>query len=94
MPRVDRCASGGAVSKLGLQVYHGTVGRNGFLMLDFAPNQQGLIAPDQVARYAEFGTWIKTCYGSPLGTAAIAGPGPNASIAFAVRHFPARFPPF
>lgn len=63
-------------------VYHGTVGRNGFLMLDFAPNQQGLIADDQVARYAEFGTWIKSCYGSPLGATTIT-PGPNVSIAFA-----------
>ena len=43
-------------------VYHGTVGRNSFLMMDFAPNQDGLIAPDQVARYKQFGDWQKSCY--------------------------------
>ena len=30
-----------------LDVYHGTVGRNAFLMMDFAPNRDGLIAQDQ-----------------------------------------------
>ena len=33
-----------------LDVYHGTVGRNAFLMMDFAPNRDGLIAPDQAQR--------------------------------------------
>ena len=31
-------------------VYHGTVGHNSFLMMDYAPTPEGLIAPDQVAR--------------------------------------------
>jgi hypothetical protein len=31
-------------------VYHDTVGHNSFLMMDFAPTPEGLIAPDQVAR--------------------------------------------
>ena len=31
-----------------LDVYHGTVGRNAFLMMDFAPTPDGVIAPDQV----------------------------------------------
>lgn len=30
--------------------------------MDFAPNEDGLIAPDQVARYAEFGDWQRACY--------------------------------
>jgi hypothetical protein len=35
-------------------VYHSTVGQNAFLELDFAPTPEGLIAPDQAARYKEF----------------------------------------
>jgi alpha-L-fucosidase len=31
-------------------VYHDTVGHNSFLMMDFAPTPEGIIAPDQVAR--------------------------------------------
>eukprot|EP00040_Diaphanoeca_grandis_P019203 m.101217 g.101217 ORF g.101217 m.101217 type:complete len:689 (-) comp27315_c0_seq1:283-2349(-) len=65
-----------------VDVYHGTVGRNGFLMLDFAPNPLGLIADDQVARYKEFGDWIKQCYANPLGQATIT-PGSQATIQFA-----------
>ena len=33
-----------------VDIYHTTVGRNGFLMLDFAPDRDGLIAPDQAVR--------------------------------------------
>jgi hypothetical protein len=44
-------------------VYHGTVGRNSFLMMDFAPTPEGMIAPDQAARYKEFGDWMRGCYG-------------------------------
>jgi len=43
-------------------VYHGTVGHNSFLMMDYAPTPEGLIAPDQVAAYKGFGDWQKTCY--------------------------------
>ena len=31
-------------------VYHDTVGHNSFLMMDFAPTPEGLIAPEQAAR--------------------------------------------
>lgn len=50
-------------------IYHNTVGRNGFLMLDFAPNQEGLIAPDQAVRYAELGSWIRGCYSQAVASA-------------------------
>lgn len=30
--------------------------------MDYAPNTDGLIAPDQVARYKEFGDWQRSCY--------------------------------
>eukprot|EP01047_Picozoa_sp_COSAG01_P045508 COSAG01_NODE_4199_length_5248_cov_117.011653_2_plen_352_part_00 len=48
------------------QVYHVSVGRNGFLMMDFGPNQDGLIAPDQAVAYKRFGDWIRNCYGSAV----------------------------
>ena len=43
-------------------VYHGTVGHNSFLMMDFAITPNGLVAPDQLARYEEFGDWLRGCY--------------------------------
>lgn len=52
-------------------VYHGTVGRNGFLMMDFAPTPEGIIAPDQAAMYKTFGDWVRGCY-SP-GSAGMRG---------------------
>ena len=57
------------------------VGRNGFLMLDFAPNQDGLINPNQVARYAEIGDWIRQCYDHPVASARFpAGSGVPATM--------------
>ena len=56
-------ANGGIRTLLELQdVYHGTVGHNSFLMMDFAPTPEGLIAADQAARYKEFGDWMRGCY--------------------------------
>ena len=67
-----------------ITVYHGTVGRNALLMLDFAPDPLGLIADDQVARYAEFGAWIKQCYGPGRAVGEVKEvKGPNATISFA-----------
>ena len=48
-------------------VYHSTVGRNCNLELDWAPFQAGpnagSLPQEQVARFKEFGSWIKGCYG-------------------------------
>jgi alpha-L-fucosidase len=49
-----------------ISVYHDTVGRNGVLELDFAIDRTGLVDPDHVKRYQEFGTWIRACYDKPL----------------------------
>jgi alpha-L-fucosidase len=49
-----------------ISVYHDTVGRNGVLELDFAIDRTGLVDPEHVKRYQEFGTWIRGCYGKPL----------------------------
>ncbi len=38
------------------------------LELDFAIDQNGLVAPDHAARYREFGDWIRSCYGTPVAT--------------------------
>ena len=43
-------------------VYHSTVGHNSFLMMDFAIAPSGLVAQDQLARYQEFGDWMRDCY--------------------------------
>ena len=74
----DRWGYDGSVGNHNLttlqEVYHVSVGRNGFLMMDFGPDKDGLIAPDQVAAYRRFGDWIRSCYGSAvaatLGTVA------------------------
>eukprot|EP00041_Stephanoeca_diplocostata_P020989 m.480671 g.480671 ORF g.480671 m.480671 type:complete len:634 (-) comp21709_c0_seq4:260-2161(-) len=51
-----------------VQVYHETVGRNGVLELDFAIDRTGRVDPKHEARYGEFGDWIRTCYGTPVGS--------------------------
>ena len=49
-----------------ISVYHGTVGRNCVLELDFAINRQGLVEPTHAKQYAALGAWIRACYGTPL----------------------------
>ena len=45
------------------QVFHDTLGSNGVIELDFAIDRDGLVNPVHEARYREFGSWIKACYG-------------------------------
>jgi len=54
-------------------VYHGTVGRNGMLELDFAINRSGLVDEAHAERYKEFGDWIRACYGTPVVSTAVTG---------------------
>jgi alpha-L-fucosidase len=51
-----------------IDVYHNSVGHNGKLELDFAISRTGQLAPTHAARYAEFGAWIRACYGSPIAS--------------------------
>eukprot|EP00054_Salpingoeca_dolichothecata_P022575 m.148285 g.148285 ORF g.148285 m.148285 type:complete len:456 (+) comp24385_c1_seq5:15-1382(+) len=51
-----------------IPIYHDTVGANGVLELDFAINRDGLVEPSHAQRYAEFGNWIRSCYGSPIAS--------------------------
>jgi len=50
-----------------IAVYHSTVGRNCNLELDWAPYEAGELAgtlpANQSQRFAEFGAWIRSCYG-------------------------------
>lgn len=56
-----------------IAVYHGTVGRNGMLELDFAINRDGLVEPAHAARYKEFGDWIHSCYDKPVAETSVNG---------------------
>ena len=56
-------------------VYHQTVGRNGVLEMDFAIDRTGRVAPKHAARYKEFGAWVKSCYDTPVASAAVVGDG-------------------
>jgi alpha-L-fucosidase len=47
-------------------VYHDTVGQNCVLELDFAIDRSGRVDPNHAAAYAQFGDWIRSCYGAPL----------------------------
>lgn len=51
-------------------VYHKTVGQNGHLELDFAIDQQGRVNETHAAAYKALGSWIRSCYGDPIATAA------------------------
>ncbi|MCL2541804.1 MAG: alpha-L-fucosidase [Nocardioidaceae bacterium] len=43
-------------------MYLASVGRNGVLLLNVAPDIRGLIPADQVARLRELGDWVRTTY--------------------------------
>lgn len=46
--------------------YHDSVGKNAFWLLDWTPNQTGVLLPNHIQRYAEFGTWITECYSTAV----------------------------
>ena len=46
-------------------VYHATVGANSNMLLNIAPNADGIVPPEAMALYAAFGAWHVACYGSP-----------------------------
>ena len=49
-----------------IKMYHGTVGSNSVMELDFAVDRTGNIDPTHAKRYREFGAWIRSCYGTPV----------------------------
>ena len=50
-----------------MDCYEQSVGRNSFLILNCAPQADGSVHPDDLARYAEFGAEIRRRFGQPLG---------------------------
>jgi alpha-L-fucosidase len=44
-------------------VYHSTIGHNTNMLLDIAPMPNGSVPEYAKKRYAEFGGWIRACYG-------------------------------
>jgi alpha-L-fucosidase len=59
------------------QLYHQSVGRSCGLELNFAPMPNGSMAANFVTRLAEFGGWIKACYGAE---AAVPVPGTKLPV--------------
>jgi alpha-L-fucosidase len=49
-----------------INIYYGSVGRNGVLLLNIPPDQRGLIHENDVARLEEFSEYIKTTFEHPL----------------------------
>eukprot|EP00041_Stephanoeca_diplocostata_P039734 m.1637621 g.1637621 ORF g.1637621 m.1637621 type:complete len:471 (+) comp25984_c0_seq1:180-1592(+) len=50
-----------------IDMYHGTVGQNAVMELDFAIDRTGGIDPEHSTRYFEFGNWIRACYDKAVG---------------------------
>ena len=70
--------------------YHDTVGKNAFWLLDWTPNQTGLLRPDHTARYAELGNWLTECYATAIAettsfTASATG-SPSATLTVSMLH--------
>ena len=69
--------------------YHDSVGKNAFWLLDWTPNQTGVLRPDHITRYAEFGTWITECYSAAVveSTSFTAGNGgPSTTLTVPAGH--------
>ena len=49
-----------------IDMYHKSVGSNSVMELDFAIDRTGNIDPTHAERYAEFGAWIRSCYGTAV----------------------------
>lgn len=70
-----------------IQTYHASVGRNCVLELGMAVDRTGVVPADQAALAAQFGAWVKRCYGSPVGVAALnRSDSPGAVITLTLQH--------
>ena len=52
-----------------VSTYHDSLGSNCFLLLDWTPTQAGSLRKDHVQRYAEFGSFLASCYGDGAAVA-------------------------
>lgn len=62
-----------------IRSYHATVGNNCVMELGFVALRSGLIPDDQVQRAAQFGDWIRTCYGNPIASTSRLTPPPGGA---------------
>eukprot|EP01116_Phalansterium_solitarium_P001463 TRINITY_DN1125_c0_g1_i1.p1 TRINITY_DN1125_c0_g1~~TRINITY_DN1125_c0_g1_i1.p1 ORF type:complete len:636 (-),score=230.29 TRINITY_DN1125_c0_g1_i1:205-1947(-) len=64
-----------------IPIYHSTAGQNGVLELDFAVDRTGRIDFAHAERYADFGAWIRSCYGFAVARTS----GNSTQLTIAVR---------
>jgi alpha-L-fucosidase len=64
-------------------VYHATVGANSNMLLNIAPDADGLVPDIAMQLYTEFGAWVKACYGSPQASEMYPQDGPVVTLEFA-----------
>lgn len=62
---IRRCTQRACTSSY-LATVSSSVGKNAFWLLDWTPNQTGVLRPDHILRYAEFGDWITECYSAAV----------------------------
>ena len=72
-------------------LHDASVGHNANLLLNCGPSYSGLLPPEDMARYKEFGDWVSSCYGSPVNITA--GPLAAASGDSATLELHADAPP-
>ncbi len=56
-----------------VSIYHDSIGQNANLLLDWTPTPVGTMLPSHVTRYGEFGSYLRGCYGAPVGSTSGAG---------------------
>ena len=61
-------------------MYHNSVGANGHLEVDFAISRTGGVDPKHAVAYSSFGSWIRSCYGTPVAQ----GELPNQKSSFEI----------
>jgi alpha-L-fucosidase len=63
-------------------VYHATVGSNSNMLLNIAPDADGLVPDVAMQLYSSFGSWVKKCYGSPQASISYPPDGSNIILQF------------
>ena len=66
-----------------LSCLHLQVGSNGHLEIDFGIDRHGSVDPVHAVAYKQFGDWIRSCYGSPVGAGALTPGSTTLEITFA-----------
>eukprot|EP00698_Gefionella_okellyi_P025619 TRINITY_DN9444_c0_g1_i2.p1 TRINITY_DN9444_c0_g1~~TRINITY_DN9444_c0_g1_i2.p1 ORF type:complete len:328 (-),score=60.50 TRINITY_DN9444_c0_g1_i2:126-1109(-) len=56
-----------------VSIYHDSVGRNSFLLLDWTPTPEGTLPATHIAAYEFLGNYVAQCYGKPLAQTSFTG---------------------